>query len=324
MLSLLGRRYKSPWMYAALEKGMEAYPGSPTISELEDVFDYKAIDSKTPLVAVSGSMQAQAVFSKVLNTGLKAAESKMRCLPLEIGDIDLFRRIAKATKLEGLVLDSSHQSDAAKACDEVEERVKVSGAADFVSIHNEKWQGFNTLSRAIQSGLEELMSKKYPGEEPIAKRIFLVIGTSGMARAIAANLKRKGASVNLADADNKKSQALCNELGIRYMPAGQVYSTIPDVMIVTPDPKHPGKGAIDLPKSVAREGITMCDLSNFPYVTDLAAETIALHGMALKPSEIILHMATNVIKKFTGKMVPLSVYEDVFDSFDLDQSERSS
>src|SRR5207244_2865873 len=40
MLSVLGKKIGSPWTYAALEKGMETYPGQPTVRELNDVYHY--------------------------------------------------------------------------------------------------------------------------------------------------------------------------------------------------------------------------------------------------------------------------------------------
>src|SRR5690606_16122008 len=41
--SLLGARYGSPWIYAALEQGMETHPGQATIRELEETFRYRDI-----------------------------------------------------------------------------------------------------------------------------------------------------------------------------------------------------------------------------------------------------------------------------------------
>src|SRR5213076_1348408 len=38
MLSVLGKKIGAPWVYAALERGMEAYPGQPTVSDLETIY----------------------------------------------------------------------------------------------------------------------------------------------------------------------------------------------------------------------------------------------------------------------------------------------
>src|SRR5262249_3671624 len=36
LLAILGRKIGAPWAYAALERGMEAYPGQPTVRDLND------------------------------------------------------------------------------------------------------------------------------------------------------------------------------------------------------------------------------------------------------------------------------------------------
>ena len=38
MFSLLAHKYGAPWTYAALEKGLEAYPGQATVTEFEEIY----------------------------------------------------------------------------------------------------------------------------------------------------------------------------------------------------------------------------------------------------------------------------------------------
>src|SRR5690606_4581649 len=59
--SLLGRKYGSPWIYAALERGMEAHEGQATVFELNDTFFCKDFDRKTSFVAISGFGEAQII-----------------------------------------------------------------------------------------------------------------------------------------------------------------------------------------------------------------------------------------------------------------------
>src|SRR5262245_28591446 len=54
MLGILGRKIGAPWTYAALERGMEAYPAQPTVSDLNDVYHYPTIEKQTRLVGVTG------------------------------------------------------------------------------------------------------------------------------------------------------------------------------------------------------------------------------------------------------------------------------
>lgn len=54
MLSLLSKKLGAPWIYAALERGMEAYPGQPTVEDLETIYRLKDIEKSTRLIGVTG------------------------------------------------------------------------------------------------------------------------------------------------------------------------------------------------------------------------------------------------------------------------------
>src|SRR5262245_12483501 len=53
MLSLLGKKIGAPWIYAALERGMEAYPGQATAGDLNAVYRADSIDKGTRFVGVT-------------------------------------------------------------------------------------------------------------------------------------------------------------------------------------------------------------------------------------------------------------------------------
>src|SRR5258708_23392632 len=43
MLTILGKKIGAPWTYAALERGMESYPGQPTVTDMETLYHYNSI-----------------------------------------------------------------------------------------------------------------------------------------------------------------------------------------------------------------------------------------------------------------------------------------
>src|SRR5262249_24206377 len=59
MLALLSRKLGAPWVYAAPERGMEAYHEQFTVRDLEAVYAYYNIDQFTPFVAVTGFGELQ-------------------------------------------------------------------------------------------------------------------------------------------------------------------------------------------------------------------------------------------------------------------------
>lgn len=303
MLNVLGRRYKAPWTYAALEKGMEAYPGMPSIFELEEAYDYRSIDSKTPLLAVAGFSEEQLLTARVLNHGFRLAENKTRCLPIEMGNVEHFGRICSAIKLAGVVVDEEHREAILSVTTQREEAVELAGAADFISIQKDHWSAYNTVYRAVLGAIEHAYQERHPGESAVQNRSILVVGCSGTGRSIAVGLMRRGAKVILADADNNRAAKLADRLGTRYMAAGQVYTAMCDGIVLCqadsgPVPRGP---AISLPRSAAREGMIALDLSNYPNTTHFLDEVRVLGGIAVPPSEVFFRAMKVILHACTGR-----------------------
>jgi 3-dehydroquinate dehydratase / shikimate dehydrogenase len=133
MLALLARKVGAPWVYAALERGMEAYFGQYTISDLEAVYHYRSIDRSTPFVAVTGFGELQYVTVALLNAALARLGEPVRCLPLEIGDIPLFRKVLEAVKVKCAVIDAAHQAAVREL---VTELMPSAGLAEGVEFHD--------------------------------------------------------------------------------------------------------------------------------------------------------------------------------------------
>lgn len=57
--SLLGRRYGAPWIYAALELGMETFTGEATVTKLEDEYSWPDINRQMRFVRIVGQGAAE-------------------------------------------------------------------------------------------------------------------------------------------------------------------------------------------------------------------------------------------------------------------------
>src|SRR4051794_27557329 len=92
MLSVLGQKLGAPWTYAALERGMEAYPGQATVADLEDIYRFRTINKASRLVGVTGFGEREQITAAALNAAFVHAELPVRCLPMGIGDLRTFRK----------------------------------------------------------------------------------------------------------------------------------------------------------------------------------------------------------------------------------------
>src|SRR5262249_3405232 len=87
MLAILGRKVGAPFALAALERGMESYPGQPTLNELEIVYHYRWINSRTKFVGVTGVGERSLASVALLNAGFGHLNLPIRCLPLQVGKV---------------------------------------------------------------------------------------------------------------------------------------------------------------------------------------------------------------------------------------------
>lgn len=320
MLNIMGKKYGSPWSCAALEKGMEAFPGMATISELESIYDYRAIDAKTPLLGIAGFTPDKLLMTRVLNHGFRLAGNKTRCVPMEMGNIELFRKVASATRLAGVLVDERHREEILKILTDKEDSVEIAKACDFVYIKGDKWQGFNSIFRGVRRCLEDAITKKHGGSDPLAGRSFLIVGCSGTGRSIAHSIRKKGGTIIVADKDENRAKQLAADISARYTPAGLVYTTMCDGVILCPPETggKPGKAAIEMPKSIVREGLISVDLTNFPFITPFLEETRVLNGVVVKPIDILLKMAEKTLRAYTGQSFTEEQLREPLADFDFE------
>src|SRR5262249_4026290 len=109
MLTVLGKKIGAPWAYAALGRGLEAYPGQPTVADLGPFYHYGAIERSTRLIGVTGFDERAAATVAGLNAALAHLNLPARCWPLAMGSPGLFRKIIDAVKLAAIVVDDAHE-----------------------------------------------------------------------------------------------------------------------------------------------------------------------------------------------------------------------
>src|SRR5262245_61169793 len=127
MLSVLGRKIGAPWTYAALERGMEAYPGQPTVTDLREVYRYPEIEKSTRLIGVTGFGERDYATVAALNAALAHAKYSARCLPLGVGSVKVFRKVMEAVKLAGVVIDEGHRRELHELAEELDASAEETG-----------------------------------------------------------------------------------------------------------------------------------------------------------------------------------------------------
>ena len=316
MLTVLGKKIGAPFTYAALERGMEAYPGQPTVGDLERVYHYKAIGKSTRLIGVTGFAEQEMATVAVLNGALADLGVAARCLPLQIGSMRVFRKVIDAVKLAAVVVDAEHYGSILEIATERQPEAEAARAADLILHQKEKWHGYNVLGRVAAGALEETARGDSGNPRPLADRPVMIVGSNATARAIAFALKERGAATIIASRDRTPAHDLAKELDARHIPLEALYSTMHDVLVVCSEEKQPvsSKGhseGASIHAAELKRGMVVMDLTSMPKKSALLREAEAHGCQVVSPRRILLEQLHQQTRLLSGKEVPLQRLNEI-------------
>jgi len=235
MLAVLGQKIGAPWTYAALERGMEAYPGQPTVDDLLEVWRFRSIDRSTRFVGVVGQGPREIMTAAALNAHFAECGVNVRCLPLEVGSLKIFRKLIDAVKLAAVVVDEANQTRMMDLEPELHGAAKSTATVDLLVNKDERLHGFHAEGQAALGVFQATMAKKYGDDNPIKGRQIVVVGLNAPARLIAEETIRRGGSAIVASQDRKQGPAFAQQIGCRSIQTEAVYTMMHDVVVFAAD-----------------------------------------------------------------------------------------
>ncbi len=312
-LGLLGKKIGAPWIYAALERGMEAYPGQPTVSDLENVYCYGDIDRTTRFIGVTGFGERGYLSTAILNGLFRHWSMPARVLPIGLGDPRLFRRIAAAVKMAGIVVDPEHQATLLEVTAEAEPAATLAAAADLLLFKQDHWKAYNTLGRAAVATLESLLASRHTGHEPMKNRLVALVGFNALTRSIGQRLKSAGASPIIVSHDKETAQALAKELECRYLLWDALYTTNHDVLVVCDDERalRGSAGPAVVHPGYLKPSMTVMDLTAIAAPSPLL-EAAKTRGCAVvSPRRLLLDQLALQAERLTRQEVTAELLQKV-------------
>jgi 3-dehydroquinate dehydratase/shikimate dehydrogenase len=316
MLTVLGKKIGAPWTYAALERGMEAYPGQPTVSDLEAVYHYRSVGRGTPLIGVTGFTGLEYATVAALNAAFAGLGVATRCLPLQVGDMQLFRKVMKLVRLGAVVVGAAHRSPIVEVATDVEAAVKKAGAADLLVQQGDKWQAYNLLCRAAVEALESALRAAWKADKPLAGRTVMIAGSNAVARSLAFGIKHRGGIPIIAGHDRDAAHELALHFGCRHVQFEALYSMMHDVLIVCGDEAEQPRGMAQ-PKQAEvhggylKEGMAVMDLSAMPRSTALLRDAGPRGCTVVSPRKVFLDLVALQVRLIAGKEAPREPLEEV-------------
>lgn len=298
--SLLGRKYGSPWIYAALERGMEAYPKQPTVWQLKEDYRWDEIGTKTRFLGVVGSGDSENVACRVLNAAFQLMEKPIRCLPLVPGDLTKFPKMLEKMKINGLIVDPGYNGDLTGMATVKDELSEASERIDVLMEANNSWKGINTLFQAIDQTGQAVTGQA----EWTSRGSITVIGNSAMARGAAKFFVSKGAAVSVAGPSDNRAASIAREAGVRHVSWNAVHDNRTDTLVIADFGMECGTAKGQLNPMIIRERMTVVDLTVGMVGSAFADEASARGARYIDPMSVFATNLNLQFRQLTGRDLP--------------------
>lgn len=302
--SLLGRKYGSPWIYAALERGMEAYESQPTVWQLEEEYCWEDICRKTRFVGIVGLGAAENTTVRVLNAAFKELDKPIRCLPLMPGSLDRLQKMLSVMKINALLVDPLYRGDLAGMCTPTDDLTQSSGFMDTLMEGKSGWKGKSTLFSAIES--ETTAARK--DSRWAGGRATTIFGSGPLALAAARFFLGKNAAVSLAGPSDNAATTAARNAGTRHIPWSAIYATTTDIVVLADPEIKCGVGRGQLNPSLIREGSLVIDLTAYPADSPFAEEARSRGAIYISPAQIFAQQLHLQFKSLTNMDLPVSAF----------------
>jgi len=302
--SLLGLKFGSPWVYAALEQGMETHPGQSTVHELDDVYCHRDIDKKTAFIALAGFGPAQTATTRVFNAGFRQLDMAVRCLPVQPGDVRSLKKMLDTLKIRAIVVKGMVGAELTPLADQVDKHDQNSGYLDLLLRKDDGWNGYNTLWRAALKTLESSLGGGESGSRPLERRNVLVLGNGGLARSLAYAVTQRKGLVSVCGPNDKESQEIAQKLSCRYIPYQNLYDTLADVVVIGDPRIVAGMKQGQINPSLFKPNQVVVDASDPPQENSLFVEARERKVKLVEPQRIFEEQCRAQFKVLAGKDLP--------------------
>jgi 3-dehydroquinate dehydratase/shikimate dehydrogenase len=310
MLTLIGRKIGAPWVSAALEKGMEAYEGQPTVGDLDEIYRYRDIGKKTRFVGVTGTGEQSKVAAGLLNAAFVHLDWPHRALPVQMSNRKMFRKIADAVRLQGVFLQEDEYEGNHEIAMLDESAHSPVLAADGLVPVQDGWSAFNSVGPATVFAIEASMIER-GGDGSLRGRVVALAGCGTLNRMLAIQLKARGASLIWASKNREAVQSASHTFGGRQVLWEAIYNTSHDVLVVGRDGSKSDGDELSLHPGYLKPSMTVVDLTAGLRPTEFLNEAAVRSCAVVSPGRILIERVREHVRKLGGE-VPASVLAEKF------------
>lgn len=306
--SLLGRKYGSPWIYAALEKGMEAFPGQPSVGDLDNLYRWREVGPKTRFIGVVGFNETELATVKVLNAAFDQLDMNTRCLPFDVKSTDQLGKMLDILKVPAVIATPTYGRSLLSLVQKMDDVTKQAQYADLLLKQPDGWQGFNLIGRVALKVLEAKLGKQSADDHPLDRRNAMIVGAGGLAQALAVGIHKRKGLVSVCAGDDAESQKLAAATESRFVPSAKLYDTLVDLVLVTTTNLDHGAKKTPINPSLLKPGQAFVDLTDPPGESPLCQEARDRGCKVVEPADVFAEYVGQIFKSLTGQDLPQEAF----------------
>lgn len=311
MLAMVGSKIGAPWITAAIERGMESFPGQPTISDLNDIYRFRDIGKKTRFFGVVGDGESAKLTAGLFNAAFAHLELPNRVLPVQMNNRKHFKKIADAVRLQGVFLEEdSYDAIHEIAMYDDSSRSPIAAADGIVPVEG-GWSAFNSLGNAAMAALEASLTER-GGDGSLKGRGVMMAGCGPLTRMLAPALKARGASLIWASKNREAVQLASQVFGGRQLLWEAIYNTSHDVLVVgrdgARDPLDDGE-ELPLHPGYLKSSMTVLDLTAGVRQTKILKEAAVRGCAVVDPTRLLIERVREHVRKLGGE-VPFEMLQE--------------
>ncbi|MCA9199451.1 MAG: shikimate dehydrogenase [Planctomycetales bacterium] len=309
---ILAAKYGAPFTYATFHHERALAPGQLSYRHMSNIYHYESINAETQVFGVIADPIGHSLSPVVHNSAFQECDMNRVYVPFRVPREHLgqFIEDCKTMGVKGLSVTIPHKEAVLKYCTQLDDAVKGIGAANTLVFDGEQVVANNTDYHAAMDSLEASLGA--PQKKDVLKnRTALLLGSGGVAKALAFGLLSKGASVIVA-ARNPTKVASLEKMGCRRIDWDARHTVNADIIVNgTPIGMHPNVDETPYEKHRLRPSMVIFDAVYNPEQTLLIKQAREKHCKVVTGVDMFVRQAAMQFQLFTGQDAPTELMRQV-------------
>jgi len=262
------------------------------------------IDASTKVCCLIGDPVEHSLSPLIHNAGYEALGINFIYIPFRVKGIKQAIDGIRGLGIRGASVTIPHKVSAIDYIDDIDKVASEIGAVNTIVNNDGRLAGFNTDCGAALKALEEVVA--------LSGKKTVLIGSGGVALAVATGLRRNGVELVILNRTVEKAEKLAKLVnaedfgGLEKLP---IVSSVDILINTTSVGMWPETNESIVPKELLHDRLTVFDVVYNPKETRLLTEAREKGCAIVYGYKMLLYQAAMQFELFTGWQAPLQVME---------------